>query len=63
LEQIIQDSLGLDIPAAALPGTETFCVAVDKVVEGDTGMQQCQVEGAHCCEKNIRMYPRGHLAG
>ncbi|KAJ7785081.1 hypothetical protein DFH07DRAFT_948162 [Mycena maculata] len=37
LQHIIQESLGLDIPAASLPGNEAFCVVADKVVVGDVG--------------------------
>ncbi|KAJ7776581.1 hypothetical protein DFH07DRAFT_766776 [Mycena maculata] len=37
LQHIIRESLGLDIPAASLPGNEAFCVAADKVVVGDVG--------------------------
>ncbi|KAJ6543652.1 hypothetical protein B0H10DRAFT_1940751 [Mycena sp. CBHHK59/15] len=40
LQCIIKDSLGLDLPRAVLPRTETFCVLADAVVEGNGGMLQ-----------------------
>ncbi|KAJ6535083.1 hypothetical protein B0H19DRAFT_1271737 [Mycena capillaripes] len=40
LWRIIRASAGLDLPAASLPQTETFCVTTAQVVENDTGSLQ-----------------------
>ncbi|KAJ7139104.1 hypothetical protein C8R44DRAFT_727210 [Mycena epipterygia] len=40
LQQVIRESLSLDIPAAFLPGNKVFCVAADTMVVGDTGSLQ-----------------------